>query len=1368
MNCNKFAILAMMGVLGSSALLAAEAVKATLPPGCTLADRESVRLDPERFTVKSPLQICDVPLKGWNVVFPLAPEYKDLASTGITVEQSTAVIGGKEVPTLVITCKKGTYKTANNSHPVIELPFKFNASEWNILSFIAKVETTPEDLGPKGFGMDWPRYGLDASFYGKFIDGFGVAIQDQYYDWAAWAVPTTYFPYHHVRRDDKGLDGFKSFQWDMENDDIACNKKPILTQVRALRFFYNTLKLKDRESVKITIANLRLAKGAATKVDDAERYIAWKNWVKNYEPDYSDSSKYLLPPEEGRIAKPIQLAKDGKALAEIVVDLSDKVKIDNWVPAKYRSVELNVARGTEFGVAAEAANELKLWLDKITGADFEIRRTPSKDKKPRIYLGASFAAPFFKEDIDKLAAAEAIDGYAVREKDGDIYIFGTTPAGTRNGVFAFLENNSDIIWPFYSRGDNPDETAVYTVNPNLTAVWGDDIDIPVFISRGFSGANHKFLSRLRNYFYVPTGGHILSPQYYDHSEGCRIFNPILFGEKEKYQKWSEYSALICMNEPELDDYMKEWMHDKRFSQGARFAYMDGLDDNYGYCNCEKCTEPFVGLDGRTITPTEFNEFWSTWLFRHYNKLADGRASYWPGYESGGFCYFMSAHKPAIEVSDNYKRPWLCTYVRKSQCVPIFAPINQHWWQYYKDWTAHSPNCHLYDYYLLFAKIHPIAEVLKFDLMGMRDLHFLRIMSENCGSNEYMGLADERWCISRLYWNPDDDLEQLHRYFNRRVYHEAAPWVDKFRGEIRRAWFQRFKQDIEFEGSDVANMIREFGMEQELRGYLEEAYKAINKPGANLMSKYAVERMCQEFVKYMNDGALTAQNSIPGVPLESKRYFVSKKKGYDRPERNISYDWRKAQLTTNLVVYVNNYSDYEEDFYALNTWLNGRRMTNDVAQVIKATESFAAFGDAKTSPQKNLARVYKEANAKQVKEERIAYLKEQLNVVPLSVRPKVLSMLGSEGVKATEIYPTLQSLAWVKDYLAEVESNPEVLTSRIKYAIGLYAGCGYIDEVQSLYYSAFRDRRDERRYGNSRINMNDAVNSLRYMIENYDIPTSRAIQYINVLSFNHIDEAIGWMTDEGFADRARFLNVGTLMGYAKRGVPEKGAEIIKHYRNVDAKSPRADWASHQDSLLCSYWKEVLKQKNIDTAKYQAKLDEATRAWNDALRVTIKDGYTRTIRGNAKKQLLWNEWDTISQGEKIVRLNELIADKWMNDWYRQEAAKRIKSIYENGDTVEWKRYADHVFYAITLGNWSHAAEFVTRHNGNDDFRLDFVIAETKKMKEAGQKQLAIQTLRRAGEYLDYRAGNEKVKPYNFAPNQFLKRLERYNNALQELQR
>ncbi len=1251
MTTSTRAVITLCAVLGALTLsvFGAGSSVSSLPPGCTAADRESVRLDTDRFTIKSPLEICDVPLKGWNVLFPLASN-ANKASSGIALKESKAVIGGKEVPTLVITCEKGTYNRSKVGQPVIELPMEFDASEWNILSFIAKVETYPEDLEPKGFGMDWPRYGLDTSFYAKWIDCFGVAIQDSHFDWAGNSVPTTYFPYHHVRRDDKGIDGFKSFQWDMAHDDIACNKRPVLGDIKKLRFYYDTRKLCEKEKVTITIADIRLVKGAETKPDDPKRYNEWKEWVKNYKPNYSDSSEYLLPPKTGRLANPIPLVKDGKPLAEIVVDLSEKVKINQWVAKEFRHTDYRAAVGTEWDVAAEAARELQYWTEKITGAKLPVLTQPSGEKRPRIFIGASFAARHFKADLKKLGEAEAIDGYAVREKNGDIYIFGATPNGSRNGVFAFLENNTDWIYAFHLARekdcDKDDDGAVYTEKSDLTAVWGDAIDIPVFIARGFSRAEPIFLARLRNnYFWYPSGGHILSPQYYDHSEGAKAFNPILFNQYRKWEKWAEYSSLVCPNEKDWDEYNREWTGNKRYNQSLRFAYSDGLDDNYGYCNCPRCLAPFTGKDGRLITQKDFNEFWSSWLFRHYNKLADERVKTWPGYESGGFCYFMSAPKPAIEVSKNYSRPWLCTYVRKSQCVPIFAPINQHWWKMERDWAEHSPNCQLYDYYLLFAKIHPFAEVLRFDLRAMRDIHYLRIMSEDCGEDEYMGLADERWCVSRLYWNPDADVEELHRYFNRRVYHEAAPYIDKFRGAIRTAWYQRFKQDVEFEGRDVRNMINHYGMDAELRGYLKEAYKAAKNP----RSKYLVARMAQSYIRYMNDsymneGKYIYPDTIDGIPAKPTR------------------DYRKAAAAN---------KDANSD------------LIEEQRRAIDLCDKYAGEGRAK-------------------------------------------------------------------------ETARQLLNIRYDRRLG---------QADTFYRSRYKTY---------------TVQKFNTLIENNpNLTLKESIAFIDTVSYDPIDEEIGWMTNEGHRNRAHYLTADTLARYYIRHGKNTGEKLIDHYTQIDLKGNPA-WNVQNADLRVAYHKAIEKhlaqkartegqtnstlQKQIDTNRQN--LEKAIQNRNDALRRHMQNALTRQEKAAAERRLMDIEWETLTTIEKIDRINNLISNKWIANQTRREIAAKIPQIYTQDGQTDWYTASKHILHAIRLGDWSGKSENTTRVNSAQDHRLDYVIDMAKQMRKAGKTSTALKTLYAAADLLNYKTGYEKIEAITTTPSQYLQRLERLNKAIKEL--
>ena len=50
-------------------------------------------------------------------------------------------------------------------------------------------------------------------------------------------------------------------------------------------------------------------------------------------------------------------------------------------------------------------------------------------------------------------------------------------------------------------------------------------------------------------------------------------------------------------------------------------------------------------------------------------------------------------------------------------------------------------------------------------------------------------AIEFWTMSRLYWDPQQDVERLRKYFIRRAFREAAPEIERIYGTIREEWFK---------------------------------------------------------------------------------------------------------------------------------------------------------------------------------------------------------------------------------------------------------------------------------------------------------------------------------------------------------------------------------------------------------------------------------------------------------------------------------------------------------------------------------------------------------------------------------------------------
>jgi hypothetical protein len=137
--------------------------------------------------------------------------------------------------------------------------------------------------------------------------------------------------------------------------------------------------------------------------------------------------------------EPLTIAVDGRPAAEIVV--SDGC----------HSAELF------------AADDLAHWVETITGARLPVvTNAPTAAPGAKIRIGAAFGAAAFPDDARKIGAT---DGFAIRRRGDDLYLFGTKPRASVYAVATLLEENTDIIWA------RPSEDFETVFTPPEGAVW---------------------------------------------------------------------------------------------------------------------------------------------------------------------------------------------------------------------------------------------------------------------------------------------------------------------------------------------------------------------------------------------------------------------------------------------------------------------------------------------------------------------------------------------------------------------------------------------------------------------------------------------------------------------------------------------------------------------------------------------------------------------------------------------------------------------------------------------------------------------------------------------------------------------------------
>lgn len=637
--------------------------------------------------------------------------------------------------------------------------------------------------------------------------------------------------------------GWHEFSWNYV-DQPQLGTSLATSDIQKVWIRYNFEDIPEGEADKIILADMHFIAGAKASAGDPKLYRVWREYADAYKPDYSDSTKDLSPPTSGRIASPLALTRNGKPLGEIVLaaDASETEKT--------------------------AAHELRHWIGEITGAMLPIVQTPSGEDNVKIVLGKKFASGKYGDDLKKL---EGSDGFAVRTKGKNIHIFGDIPKGTMNGVFAFIENNTDLIWA----RPNPEYGVIFSKNGNLNIVWADALSRPAAQLRGWLpnlGGEDDFWNwsdRNRNNYV--TGDAVRNQKWGDVSEfggghnlqsfipkNDRRYYPTIGGKKP--DEISIWKHQICMSVPNLEETYAENV--LRYIQEKSPAGIDTfnikIEDNWGVCECEKCTAPITLADGRVLTVDD-PAFRSTQFYRFLNKVTSIVNKTLPDLKIQTYAYFFTATPPKETLNPNIKILF-CPYVRKDHRTPLCSPINDHWWKTLTAWSKMTPNVVIREYYGVFNEGRPLAEVVAADVrndlaLGVNKFgaeinpDFVRLWSDGeirGGGDEFDVNMMDYWVINRLYWNPNDDVEHLRKYFIRRTFREAAPEMERFFGAIRENWYQN--KAISTWGERQVYNPALLGEEKvdEMRAHLSAAAKLAVHP----VSKTLIERITQRFEQYL--------------------------------------------------------------------------------------------------------------------------------------------------------------------------------------------------------------------------------------------------------------------------------------------------------------------------------------------------------------------------------------------------------------------------------------------------------------------------------------------------------------------------------------
>ena len=456
-----------------------------------------------------------------------------------------------------------------------------------------------------------------------------------------------------------------------------------------------------------------------------------------------------------------------------------------------------------------AAEELQLYVSEATGAVLPVATddTVAADLNGK-YVSIGKTSLLRVADFDIDYDALNVDGYVVRTRNECVFIDGYRGSGTLYGTYDFLENFVGIRWltPTYTYIPSLTEIPLYETSRQMAPVFANQREY-----MAYSCMNHKdYMAHLK---FASTYGY-MAERY---GEGGS--NAFFFGDAHNlqtlipfdtygadhpdwfYNRGTEFcytNGITDTDEFDENDTdslaakLVQLSKDAILSNDKATNIMFGQPDNGDWCDCEDCAESLRRNGTRSGT-----------LIVLMNAVAK-EVKEWMA-ENGidrdikfiTFAYWKTLDAP-VQLIDGEFVPYndnvvcrddvgikyahmTCSYhtLNDPNCSSTQAAYNR-----LLQWSTVTKNLYIWDYatnytdhFYWYPNFNSIAANIKL----YRDIGVEALMTQGAPHVEnYYQNWIENYVLSKLMWNPELDVNEIVREFNRYYFGEqSARAVDAF-------------------------------------------------------------------------------------------------------------------------------------------------------------------------------------------------------------------------------------------------------------------------------------------------------------------------------------------------------------------------------------------------------------------------------------------------------------------------------------------------------------------------------------------------------------------------------------------------------------
>ena len=418
----------------------------------------------------------------------------------------------------------------------------------------------------------------------------------------------------------------------------------------------------------------------------------------------------------------------------------------------------------------KAAEELQMYIKQISGAQLPIT-DDATSRGRRIFVGFGSAVA----DITGAQKPEADDeGFTYRTVGKDLLIYGGAQRGSMYGVFSFLEDELGVKWL----------TPKCTVVPSMQKYALPRLDRSEKPALALRYDGHFAVEREPVWSAHNKENMKWNPTQNDYGNIEAYWNAHTMGQLlpsgEFFEKHPEYFSLrdgkripngqLCLSNPEVLEICKTRLADVMRKNPLFRIYSLSQNDNFSFCQCQKCTaiaEQYGGQSGLMV-----------WFV---NQVADAVRDEFPDKFVGTFAYQYTRQPPKGIVPRNNVVIRLCS-IECCFAHPLTAgcPQNQAFMNDMERWAEIAPHLFIWDYIVDYAQYiapWPNFQVLGPNIEAFRKNKAIGIYEEaQYQSNGAEFEEMKAWVTTKLLWNPLLDTDSLVQVFIDGYYGKAAPMV----------------------------------------------------------------------------------------------------------------------------------------------------------------------------------------------------------------------------------------------------------------------------------------------------------------------------------------------------------------------------------------------------------------------------------------------------------------------------------------------------------------------------------------------------------------------------------------------------------------